>query len=160
MIWWVVLLFAMGITLILAEFVVPGGICGAAGGLLLVASCVVGVFGFPSHIGMIVLIEFFGALICVFLGLFVLPKTRLVRGLVLDAPGLREGWVSTESDESLVGATAEVLTPLRPAGTITHGRRRIDAVSTGEFIGAGEKIRVIEVHGNRVVVERAEPDLE
>jgi membrane-bound serine protease (ClpP class) len=49
-----------------------------------------------------------------------------------------------------------VVTPLRPAGTVEFGTERLQAVSEGAFIEAGAVVRVIEVHGNRIVVEQAE----
>jgi membrane-bound ClpP family serine protease len=34
--------------------------------------------------------------------------------------------------------------------------RRLDVVTRGEWIGAGERVRVVDVAGNRIVVARAE----
>ena len=47
MIWWVIILFLAGATLITVEFVVPGGICGSAGALLIIVSAVMGCYHFP-----------------------------------------------------------------------------------------------------------------
>ncbi|MCC6486790.1 MAG: NfeD family protein, partial [Candidatus Hydrogenedentes bacterium] len=46
-------------------------------------------------------------------------------------------------------------TALRPAGTIVVNGKRVSAVSTGDFISEGTAVRVVEAHGNRVVVESA-----
>ena len=45
---------------------------------------------------------------------------------------------------------------LRPSGLALFGDRRVDVVSQGDFISAGTRVRVIEVSGNRVMVESVE----
>ncbi|MEM8782773.1 MAG: NfeD family protein [Planctomycetota bacterium] len=55
-----------------------------------------------------------------------------------------------------VGTSATVSeTGLRPSGRIDVQGTLIDAVSTGGFIDPGTKVRVIEVAGNRIVVDEA-----
>ena len=41
-------------------------------------------------------------------------------------------------------------------GTVELGTERLQAVSEGAFIDRGAVVKVIEVHGNRIVVEKAE----
>jgi membrane-bound ClpP family serine protease len=67
-----------------------------------------------------------------------------------------DGYTNAITDGSLVGRTAVVLTALRPAGTVQLDGRRIDAVSNGMFIDKDAEVRIVEVHGNRVVVESTE----
>ena len=67
-----------------------------------------------------------------------------------------DGWVNETGNTDLVGRFGTVVTPLRPAGTVEFGTERLQAVSEGAFIEAGAVVRVIEVHGNRIVVEQAE----
>jgi membrane-bound serine protease (ClpP class) len=44
--------------------------------------------------------------------------------------------------------------PLRPAGIAEFDGRRVDVVSEGELIDAGQFIEVTRVDGNRIVVRR------
>lgn len=44
--------------------------------------------------------------------------------------------------------------PLRPAGVAEIEGRRVDVVTPGEMIARGDHVRVTEVEGNRVLVER------
>ncbi len=44
---------------------------------------------------------------------------------------------------------------LRPAGRVRFGHKTVDVVSEGSFIERGRPVRVIEIEGNRVVVEEA-----
>jgi membrane-bound serine protease (ClpP class) len=156
MIWWVLFLFAGGMVLILAEFIIPGAICGIVGGVLVLTSCGLGVYAYPDNWFFIVLLEGVGVCAATFVGLVIFPKTRLAKLMLLqDTQPLDEGWVAAESDESLVGAEGKVFTALRPAGTIIVGDRRIGAVANGDYIEKDALVRVIEVHGNRIVVEEA-----
>ncbi len=52
------------------------------------------------------------------------------------------------------GAKGEVLAPLRPAGKINIQDHVYDAVSTGDFIEAGETIVVVRLEGGLIVVSR------
>lgn len=154
---WVVFLLVAGLALVLAEFLVPGGICGVAGAVLIVVSCIAGCYRYPDHITLVIFLEFVAVVGGILAGALVLPRTRAAKALVLaDAQQADKGWVAAESDTTLLGAIGDVLTPLRPAGTVVVGGKRLGAVSNGELIEAGEKIRVTEVHGNRIVVEKAE----
>jgi membrane-bound serine protease (ClpP class) len=156
--WWIILLFVVGVALILAEFFLPGLICGVLGCLLVVSSCAVAVYTHPDNALMIIMLEIVGTVAAVIVGVVVFPRTRAARYMILEtSQQVQEGWVDTPTDHSLLGARGEVFTPLRPAGSVVIGNRRINAVSDGTFIDKGSSVRVIEVQGNRVVVEQAEP---
>lgn len=157
MIWWVVFFFLAGMALILAEFIVPGGICGLVGAILVVLSGGIGVHAYPDSAVLIICGEGVGAVFSVALGMLLLSRTRAAKRLILETSQRAEdGFTNAVSDMSLVGRAGVVLTALRPAGTIEVDSRRLDAVSNGAFIDKDAAIRVIEVHGNRVVVELAE----
>lgn len=163
-VFWVLLLYFGGLFLIVAEAFLPGGILGLFGWVLVVASAAYGVYQFPGHAFLIIAGEGVGAVVALFLALFLLSKTKAVRFLSLpDNLDESRGFVNQLSEKELIGRTGKVFTALRPAGTILLGSRRIDAVSDGVFIDTDETVRIIEVHGNRVVVERSdarEPVLE
>lgn len=55
---------------------------------------------------------------------------------------------------SLAGQHGVTLSPLRPAGVALMGGARIDVVSEGTFIEAGEHVEVVREEGHRVVVRR------
>ncbi len=52
----------------------------------------------------------------------------------------------------------DAVTALRPGGAMLLGDRRMDVVTRGEFVEAQAAVRIVEVHGNRVVVEQANPE--
>jgi len=85
-----------------------------------------------------------------------LPRLPFGRRLVLKR-GLAaaEGYASApEIDAQWLGKTGQASSPLRPAGIADIDGRRVDVVSDGEHIDAGQFIRVTRVDGNRVVVRR------
>ena len=85
-----------------------------------------------------------------------LPRLPFGRRLVLEG-GLsaREGYASApETDQGWLGKRGTAMSTLRPAGVADLGGQRVDVVSDGEFIEAGEPIEVTRVDGNRIVVRR------
>jgi membrane-bound serine protease (ClpP class) len=59
-----------------------------------------------------------------------------------------------ERDHRWLGQRGTAASPLRPAGLAHLDGERVDVVSDGEFIEAGEPLEVIRVDGNRIVVRR------
>jgi membrane-bound serine protease (ClpP class) len=54
-----------------------------------------------------------------------------------------------------VGLAGIALTELRPSGMARFGEHNVDVVSVGPFIEKGDKVQVVEVRGNRIVVDQA-----
>lgn len=154
MTWIALLLFAGGVVLIVLEFFVPGLVLGTVGTVCLIASTTLLIMEYPRQTVWILILEGGGGILAVFTGLFIFPRTPTGRYMTLGkSMDTAAGYVSDVTDESLLGQTGEVVTQLRPAGIVVVGDRRIDAVSSGGFIAKGTPVQVIEVHGNRVVVE-------
>ncbi len=152
--WIVIILFVAGVTLLVSEFFLPGGFLGVVGGLLVIASVIVGWVKFPEYGLFIFGGEFIGVIVGVVLGFYVMSKTGMRSRLVMGAEQAKsEGYFSPSEDPALVGQVATVQTALRPAGSVLYDGKRIDAVSDGTFIDAGKMVRVIEVEGHRVVCE-------
>jgi membrane-bound serine protease (ClpP class) len=153
----IALLYIAGIILILAEFLLPGLILGIIGGLLLIASGALVFYHDPQYGWFIVLGQVLGLGLAILVGIWMLSKSGMSKGLTLNLNQEEAaGYTNQLSNRALIGLSGTVLTALRPAGTIEVGEERIDAVSNGLFIDQGDTVRIIEVHGNRVVVERPE----
>ncbi len=54
-----------------------------------------------------------------------------------------------------VGDTGVVTTGLRPTGRATFAGRSVDVTSPGSWIDPGQRVRVVEIHGNIITVDRA-----
>jgi membrane-bound serine protease (ClpP class) len=54
---------------------------------------------------------------------------------------------------ALLGAIGVAMTPLRPAGMVRFGEQFVDVVAEGSFVPAGNRVQVVEIEGNRIVVK-------
>ncbi len=154
MIWWVFLLFLCGVILILAEFIVPGGICGTFGFLMLLGSTALGGYYYPDYLIYIIIFEFLGFVGSIGAGFYLITKTSAGQKLVMsESQTVAKGYVGIQFDPSLVGKIGKVISPLRPAGIIEVDGKRVDAVSSGMFIELGTLVKIIDIQGPRIVVE-------
>jgi membrane-bound serine protease (ClpP class) len=89
----------------------------------------------------------------------VLPKLPFARGLYLKKPDLTdaERTAGAKPLTHLLGAFGEALTPLRPAGTALFEDGPVAVVARGRLLPKGTRVKVVDVSGNRVVVEEMEP---
>ena len=55
----------------------------------------------------------------------------------------------------LLGKSGQTRSVLRPAGIADFDGVRLDVVTEGEFIEAGEPVTITRVEGGRIVVRRA-----
>jgi len=86
-----------------------------------------------------------------------LPQSRLFKPLRLEtAMTTSTGYVASSSTKDIVGLRGKTVSALRPAGSARFGNRKIDVISCGQFVDAGQDVRVVESHGNRVLVEPIE----
>jgi membrane-bound serine protease (ClpP class) len=160
------LLFGLGVLLLAVEvFAFPGfGVIGALGVVSLLAGLALSLLGPGSTAGVIVsvltrlVMSLLVAVLAALALLRFLPRTPFGRKLVLETGMTAEqGYVSAPEDEvNLLGLSGVAVSPLHPSGLASIEGRRIDVVSEGEYIDAGEPIVVIRVDGNRVVVRKGE----
>ena len=151
---WIIFLLVAGIIMVCLEVFIPGGIVGTLGGIALLASVVMafktrGVqFGSYWLAGTAVL-TFIG----VFLSIKYLPRSPAGKKLFLNSQ--EKGYSSSDQSlPDLLGKRGRTVTFLRPTGMVLINERRVDVVTRGEFIPQGKEVEVVEVEGNRVVVEK------
>jgi membrane-bound serine protease (ClpP class) len=158
------LLFAIGLVLLIVEvFVTPGfGIIGILGlgallgglGLSLVGAGATWEVAVEAAWQVVLSVIF--AIGAALVSLRFLPRLSFGRRLVLES-GLsaKQGYTSApETDQGWLGKRGTAVSALHPAGVADLKGERVDVVSDGEFIEAGEPIVVNRVDGNRVVVRR------
>ena len=84
-----------------------------------------------------------------------LPSSRLWNNIVLkDAETGKKGFLSGCDYSSLLGQKGIVVSKLRPAGTIEIGEEKFDVISKGEFIDVGDNVEVVEIIGNKIIVNK------
>jgi len=87
-----------------------------------------------------------------------LPKLPFARGLYLARPQLTddERRAAVRGPIHLLGAVGTAASPLRPAGTVHFDGQPVQAVTGGQMLPVGTRVRVVDVTGNRVIVEEIE----
>jgi len=88
----------------------------------------------------------------------VLPKLPFGRNFYLTPPSLtdQQRRAAAPALSELVGSIGTARSMRRPAGQAWFGDRPVDVVTRGTMIPRGARVRVVDVTGNRVVVERVE----
>lgn len=168
--WEELLLALAGLALLAVElFVIPGfGITGVLGILALLAAIGLATLGSGATAQVImeaamrvvfaVLLALVGSLVL----LRFLPQLPFGRRLILRT-GLESarGYASApESDSHWLGRRGRASSPLHPAGIAEIDGQRVDVVSDGDLVDAGQPIEVIRVDGNRIVVRRVSDSLQ
>ncbi len=163
-----IILFAAGVVLILVEiFAMPGfGVFGVLGILFMVASLFMGLIPPLPVISWddvsFAIIQLASSLIASMLFIFILlkflPKTSIWNRLILSSNiSEKSGYTKSEPGfDHLLGATGTAYTSLRPSGTVIINSKRYDVVTGGEYIDHGSAIRVVQIEGSKVVVEKVD----
>lgn len=101
--------------------------------------------------------------VIVLLARYVLPGFSAFNPFVLvgHEQDASKGYVAGENPRTLPqpGTHAEVFATLRPAGKIMVQDQIFDAVSTGDFIDAGEKVIVVRLEGGVIFVNREQGEM-
>lgn len=143
-----------GLFLVGAELFAPGAILGILGGIALFVSVLIAFKIYEMSVavmitlGIVILIG-----VAVYLWAKYFPKTAMGQRMTVSTD-LSSAKASQNDLEQLIGKTGEASSELRPGGFALINGKRIDVVTQGEMLSAGEKIIVVKVEGNRVVVRK------
>jgi membrane-bound serine protease (ClpP class) len=164
--WEELLIAAIGVALLVADliFVAGFGLAGFIGILAIFSGLIMSMVGpgdtpeFIVKTTARVVASILLALLASLVFMKFLPRMPVGRKLILEtALNADSGWESAPaSDHALMGMSGRTTTSLHPAGIAQIQGERVDVVSEGELIGAGEYVCVVRVDGNRVVVRRVE----
>ncbi|MGQ9660740.1 MAG: NfeD family protein [Kiritimatiellia bacterium] len=150
------ILLAAGLLLLALEVFVPGGILGTFGALAILGAIVSAFWVFVPPVNWLVTVGII-ALMGIFLALWIrlFPKSPLGRKMTVSSD-LKASKATQEGLQDLLGCEGETLSDLRPAGFALLKGRRMDVVSQGGMIAKGERVKVIKVEANRVIVQKLE----
>ncbi|MEA1940078.1 MAG: NfeD family protein [Candidatus Caldatribacteriota bacterium] len=154
--WEVIILFLIGFFLLLLEiFIIPGfGLAGISGIVAIISSIFLA-FGDITKATYSILVALGISIAGFFLLLRYLPSTRTWRKFVLSTQQKKElGYtVGTKDLKRLIGKEGKAITPLRPSGIAEVNNKKINVITLGEYVNSNTKIKVINVEGNKIVVE-------
>ena len=81
--------------------------------------------------------------------------SKLLNKVVLKSKHSDEqGFLSTDTMEHYLNKEGITSTELRPTGFIVIEGKRVDALSDGEFISKGVKVKVVRIDGSNIFVRR------
>jgi len=167
--WEEVALFVVGLTLVAVELLFPGHlVSGVAGVCLIIAALMLAMIErFPGGPPLPVWPEwqipvlkvlggFVGSVVVMLILGRYLPKTTLFHKMELaTATSAADGYTTASGEaKSLLGTTGVAETNLRPSGKGRFGGQLVDVVTEGDLIEKGVSIKITQVQGARVVVER------
>ncbi|MEX2115163.1 MAG: NfeD family protein [Pirellulales bacterium] len=162
---WSSLLLLVGLALVICEVFIPsGGVLGLLSVTSLVAAVSLAFYHKGIEIGLLFLTV---ATVLVPTALALAfrywPQTPMGRRLLLDVRTGDQMLPDTPERRKLaqlVGKIGVAKTLMLPSGAVLVEGRTIDALSEGMSIEAGQRIRVVAVHGSRVVVRPADDNEE
>ncbi|WP_202708225.1 NfeD family protein [Sporosalibacterium faouarense] len=152
-----VVCFIIGFGLVIIEMFVPGfGAPGISGSVLLIVAIVLTANTvLEAFILIIMVLIILGILLTIILKSA--NKGGVARGVILSTSMTRDkGYVGvgTEDMDYFLGKEGLALTMLRPAGSVDFDGVKLDALTDGEYIQKGSKVKVIKVKGRRLVVRK------
>lgn len=149
----IILLFSLGILLLAVEVIVPGGILGSIGGLLMFGGCVAAFMHYGTGGGIIaVTAAVLLTVLAFYIELRVLPKTALGRRAFLDKEITAVSAAFGSEARDLIGKSAQALTILSPSGYILIDGKRYEAFCQSGQAPAGAELEVIDADNFRLIV--------
>ncbi|HLY76139.1 MAG TPA: NfeD family protein [Planctomycetota bacterium] len=139
--WIVLVLYATGLTLVLAETVIPGVTMGVIGVVLLFVSTI---FGFKHH-WVIGAGQIGVALVATPLCFWIAVRRLSLKATI-------QGNSFAQNYDGFLGKEGLAQTTLRPAGIALIEGKKMDVVTAGESVEKGSRVKVTKVEGNRIVV--------
>jgi membrane-bound serine protease (ClpP class) len=154
--WIVLVIFIVGLILLLVEVIAPGfGVPGILGIVAIFASIILASTSMEQAL-ISLLIAIILTIIAVILLFKYAPRNNKFFDKITLSTSLNtsSGYVSSEDYKSYVGKIGVTITPLRPAGSIEVESRKLDVVSENAYIEKDDKVKIIKVEGNRIIVRK------
>lgn len=152
----VLALFALGVILIIIEMFVPGfGVFGIGGGMLVLASIFFSAKTMMMGI-LYVTIAFLFMLLIFYLFIKKYPQKKLHSTLLLNTKlNESEGYSSHKEDfKTLLSLEGVSISHLRPSGKVKINDSIYDALTETGFIKKDEKIKVVSIENNKIIVRK------
>lgn len=156
-IYWAVILLAVGLLLVLLEFLIPsGGILGVLAALAILSAIVLAFNERGPVIGMLFIgITVVSIPVLLVAGFRILPHTPIGRQLISESPTGDEvisDMATRRNMREMIGWIGRSTSPMLPSGSIEVEGQTLDAVSQGMAIDDNTPVKIIDVQGTRIIV--------
>lgn len=153
--WTSLAVFVTGLILLVIEAIVPGfGLPGISGIILVVLGAILAMGSVTQalmSVSVAIIITTLITLLLIKRG----SKSPIFDKIILDIQHKEEeGYVSAKPKDEYLGKEGIAVTELRPSGIIEIDGRRLDALSSGNFIQKNTRVKVIKVEGSKIIVRR------
>ena len=151
----ILILFLLGILLLAGEVFMPGAVLGIIGGLCMAAGCVISFLQFGTGGGMaatVLALVLLGSTL--YIELVWLPKTKFGKKLIVHSTVSATSQPPLAELNTVVGRTAEALTPLVPSGYVLVDGRRYEAFCQSGHVPKGATLRVIGLDNFRLILTK------
>jgi membrane-bound ClpP family serine protease len=149
----IILLFSLGIVFIAVEVLIPGGILGTIGALMMFGGCVAAFLTLGTASGMVaVAVAFAVAAAAFYIQFRILPKTALGRRAFLSNEITAVTSNLAEETRDLIGKSGQAVTMLSPSGYILIDGKRYLAYCQSGQVPAGAVLDVIAADNFRLIV--------
>ncbi|MGL5019391.1 MAG: NfeD family protein [Luteolibacter sp.] len=149
----IVLLFLTGLIFIAVEVIIPGGILGAIGGLLMFAGCAAAFSTYGLWGGVLAfVVGILLGVIALYFEFCILPQTAIGRRAFLTTEITGVSAALGKEALDLVGHPAKALTMLSPSGYVSVNGKRYEAFSQSGQIAAGTMLDIVGADNFRLIV--------
>jgi membrane-bound ClpP family serine protease len=150
----IILLFSLGILFIGVEVIVPGGILGSIGAVLMLGGCVASFMHYDVSGGLIATLSalLIGGL-ALWLEFQILSKSRFGKRAFLTKEITSVAAAVGSEARELIGKSAEALTMLSPSGYVSVDGRRYEAFCQSGQAPAGADLKIIDADNFRLIVD-------
>lgn len=144
-------LLLVGFVLIGMEIFIPGGILGIFGSGAWIVAAVIGWRNFSEPWNMVSAagLLLFGILTLI-IWIRYFPKSRIGKSLSLQVN--QADYKSPMEEKIEIGTEGEAVSTLRPSGIAVFNGKRMDVMADGEWIEAGQRIRISSTAGGHISV--------
>ena len=151
----IIILLILGLALVGAEVLLPGGILGIIALILFISAAIVASNAFGGSIGMLILLGAGVGSVVVFFGMFkFVAVSQSGGGLRLDST--IDGNTSGQTiDPSLVGQSAITATKLVPNGLVTIGDKDMQAHSEDGYVEVGTNVTIHGIRNGDLIVRKS-----
>lgn len=154
----IILLFALGIALLAIEVIIPGGIVGTIGALLMFGGCVMSFAEFGTGGGLLaVACAVVLTVAALVIELVILPRTSAGKRAFLNAAVTAKSSLFDERAHALIGKVGEAVTMLSPSGYVLIDGQRFEAFCQSGQIPAGSSLTVVGADNFRLIVSPTTP---
>jgi membrane-bound ClpP family serine protease len=149
----IILLFSLGLVLLVLEVIIPGGILGIIGGVVLFAGCVCSFFILGTMQGLIAIaIALSAGFVLFYIQFKILPNTRIGKRFFLNREISGSANTLEENTRDLIGKTATSVTVLSPSGYVQVDGNSYEAVSQSGQIPENTELLITSANSFQLTV--------